>query len=458
MTAVNLLTPILNGGIQNINFVNGRVLAAEDMTTERTAALQRQRLMGNCVGDGVASGFEVTLSASSVAYGQQVVHISAGVAVNRNGDVLQLPTDTDVALTATVPSVTVNGLFAPCAPPQTQLTNPGVFLLTVLPASGYQGQAPITQLNSAGVAISCSSRYQTSGVQFRLSLVTLASTGSGLQPTLYALANQIQTQLNTGTTAATLAPQLSQLRNGLAHACFGTDTLATYAANPFAGLPGASTFDTYGLIDGQRTAGLVTDCEVPLALAYWSQQGIQFVDMWSARRPVVSTAASEEWPIFSGRRRWTEGLVMFLQFQDQIASLSSSLGASGLSSMAATNYFYYLPSVGLLPLASTQSTTGITYSQFFSNRTYRHASTSVGTSGPFYIEGSKLVPLIFSSLQYPAIDLSNQEMICLYWMRENMEAVSQSTHQPCLIFTNGHVPDQGNAQFDLNYWDYANFV
>ena len=177
MSAVNLLTPILTGGIQNINFVNGRVLAAEDMTGERSATLQRQRLIGKCVGDGIASGFEVTLSSSSVAYGQQVVHITAGVAMNRNGDVLQLSADTDVTLTATFPSVTVNGLFAPCAPPQTQLTNPGVYVLTVLPASGYQGQAPVTLLNSAGVATSCSSRYQTSGVQFRLSLVTLARYG-----------------------------------------------------------------------------------------------------------------------------------------------------------------------------------------------------------------------------------------------------------------------------------------
>jgi hypothetical protein len=457
MSAVNLLTPILNGGIQNVNFVNGRVLAAEDMTTERTASLQRQRLMGNCIGDGVASGFAVTLSSSSVAYGQQVVHVTAGVAVNRNGDVLQLAADTDVTLTASLPSAAVNGLFAPCAPPQTQLTNPGVYILTVLPASGYQGQAPVTQLGSAGVATSCSSRYKTAGVQFRLSLVTLASTGTGLQPTLYALANQIQTQLNTGTTAATLAPQLSQLQNGLAHACFGTDTLATYAANPFAGLPGTSSFDTYGLIDAQRTAGLITDCEVPLALAYWSQQGIQFVDVWSVRRPVVTAGASVEWPLFSGRRRGMEGLAMFLQFQDQIASLSSSPGPATLSTVEATNYFYYLPAVGLLPLASTQSAIGINYSQFFNNRTYRYANTSAGTAGPVYTEGAVLGPLVRNSLQYPAIDLGNQEMIYLYLIRENVEAATQSGTQPCLIFTSGRVPNQGKAQFDLNYWDYANF-
>jgi hypothetical protein len=54
MSAVSLLTPILTGGIQNVNFVNGRVLTAADMTAERTANLERQRLLGTCVGDGVS--------------------------------------------------------------------------------------------------------------------------------------------------------------------------------------------------------------------------------------------------------------------------------------------------------------------------------------------------------------------------------------------------------------------
>ena len=58
MSMTTLLSPILNGGIQNINFVNGRVSTAEDMTAERKASLQRQRLMGTCVGDGVAYGLE----------------------------------------------------------------------------------------------------------------------------------------------------------------------------------------------------------------------------------------------------------------------------------------------------------------------------------------------------------------------------------------------------------------
>jgi hypothetical protein len=452
MSAVTLLSPILNGGIQNVNFVNGRVLTAEDMTAERTATLQRQRLLGNCVGDGVHAGLEVTLSSSSVAYGQQTVHVTAGVAVNRNGDVMQLPSDTDLTLAATLPTAPTNGgLFKVCQPPQTQLTNPGIYVLTILPASGYQEQVPVAQLNSAGVANSCSSRFATAGVQFRLTLVSLTSTGSGLQPTLYALANQIQTQLNAGASAVTMTPLLSQFRNGLAHVCFGTEALAGYAANPFPPTSQDSPLDTYGLIDSLRTANLMTDCEVPLAIMYWSLQGIQFIDLWSVRRPVFAATASEFWPVFGGRRRMVEGLAMFLQFQEQIAGLLSALGTAALS-VAATEYFYYLPSAGFLPVGNVNPSAGFDYIEFFSNRTYRN---------PVFMEGARLDALFRAAFNYPPIDLSNKEMLWVYQVRENQEAIdNNSTPAPPLymVFTSGRVGFQGEAQYDLNYFNYANYM
>jgi hypothetical protein len=452
MSAVGLLTPILNGGIQNVNFVNGRVLTASDMTAERTANLQRQRLLGTSLGDGVGAGFEVTLSASSVAGGQQVVHVTAGVAVNRNGDVLQLVSDTDVTLTAALQSASAGpGLFAPCQPPQTQLTNPGIYVLTVMPASGFQGQVPVTQLNSGGVGTCCTSQYATAGVQFRLVQVNLTSTGTGLQPTLYALANQIQASLNTGATAASLAPQLSQLQNGLAHVFFGTEALAGFAANPFPASAQASPFDSYGMIDSLRTTGLMTDCDVPLAIAYWSTQGIQFVDMWPVRRPVFPLAASEEWPLFSGRRRAAEGLAMFLQFQDQLASLASALATSALSSVAATNYFYYLPAAGFIPVGNINPSAGFDYLEFLNNRTYRN---------PVYIEGLKLETILRSSFLYSPIDLSKQEMLWVYQVRDNQEAIDNNvTPAPPLymLFTNGQIAFQGKARYDLNYFNYANY-
>jgi hypothetical protein len=294
------------------------------------------------------------------------------------------------------------------------------------------------------------------GVQFRLAQATLNTSGSTLQSNLLTLANQVQSQLNSGASAAAVAPSLSQFRNGLAHVCFGTDTLATYAANPFPPASQSSSFDTYGLIDTLRNAGSITDCEVPLAIMYWTLSGIQFVDMWSVRRPVFPADASEYWPVFSGKRRWMEGLACFLQFQDQIGDLvESGIGGASLSTVAASNYFFYLPAFGLLPLASTQQLVGFDYSQFFVGVTHRCAQTSAGLCAPFYIEGAKLDSLAFQSLLYPPIDLSSQEMVWLYWVRENMQSAAQAA---TVVFTNGHVPNQGLAQFDLNYWDYANFV
>lgn len=288
-------------------------------------------------------------------------------------------------------------------------------------------------------------------MQFRLSLVVLSSTGTGLQPALYALGNQIQSQLNNNVSAASLAPLLSQFRNGLAYACFGTETLATYAANPFAGLP-SSPLDSYGLIDDQRTAGLMTDCEVPLALAYWSQQGIQFVDLWSVRRAVFPAAASEMWPIFSGRRRAAEGLAMFLQFQDQAAALISTLSQTALSAATATDYFYYLPSAGFLPVGNINPSAGFDYLQFFSGRTYRN---------PVFMEGRRLDQVMHTAFLYQPIDLSGNEMLWLYEVRENQEAIDTGSGTAAppvyLFFTNGQIAFQGDAKYDLNYFNYANY-
>jgi hypothetical protein len=456
MSAVNLLSPILNGGIQNVNFINGSVLTAENLTTERAATLQRQRLLGNCVGDGVGCGLEVTLSPSSVSYGTQVVNVTAGVAVNRSGDVLHLPCATDVTLTASLPTTSSNGgLFAPCQPPTTQLANLGIYVLTIMPASGYQGSFPVAQLNSGGVAVSCSSQYTVGGVQFRLAQYTLSST-STLQSNLLALGNQIQSQLNSGTSAASLAPSLSQLRNGLAHVCFGTETLATYSANPFPPASHASSFDSYGLIDTLRGAGQITNCEVPLAIMYWTQSGIQFVDMWSVRRPVSSAGPSEYWPLWSGRRRQTEELSCFLQFQDQVQSILS--GPTGPSTVAVDSYFLFLPPAGIIPVTrdgissvtGTPATPALDMPTFFA----AHASQDVATT-----DGDLLRGLFAEALDYEPIDLTETGKIQLYLVWENLQVVNQSGGVPlALLFASPALRYQGIARFGTAMWNLSRFA
>jgi len=465
MANAQLNTPILTGGILNTNFFNGRVLAAEDLTALQTANAQQRRQLGRAIGDGVACGLAVTLNAGTDPT-QPVVHITAGLALDRSGDAVALSSDIDLALVQTLDvQAASNGLFAACQPPQTMVpTNLDCYILTASPASGLQGSAPMTDMVGSGFATSCASANVVEGVQFNLLPLGIANTSNttalgnqALQ--LYAtLAPQfVQLAGLTDATAianlqAQIAPNLSKFRNVVAHLCFGSDTLAGFAANPFAMSNGESSFVSYGLLDDLRTQGYLTDCTVPLALVYWTAAGVQFVDMWSVRRPVFPGPASEVWPVFSGRRRWMEGLACFLQFQDQIASIPSIIGTSQLGTVAADDYFYYLPAVGFIPVGNVNPQAGFDYIEFFSGCTYRN---------PVFMEGARLDSMSRSAFSYPPIDLSSQEMLWVYQVRENQEAIdNDGTSAPSLymVFTGGRVPFQGEAQYDLNYFNYANYM
>jgi len=468
MANVDLNTPVLTGGIVNTNFFNGRVLAAEDLTALQKASAQQRRQLAHGLGDGVVYGLEVTSTGASPM--QPILHITAGLALNRNGDAVALSSDVDLAIvkSSDVQAAT-NGLFAPCQPVQGILpTNLDCYVLTASPVSSLQGSAPMTDMLDSGFASKCASANAVEGLQFSLLPLGVANTTdtttlSGLALQLYStLAPQfLQLAGLTGTAAGLqtqIAPNLSKFRNVMAHLCFGTEALASFPANPFSVIKGESAFIEYGILHTLRDQGYLTDCAVPLALVYWTAAGVEFADMWSVRRPVFPFSASEMWPVFSGRRRGAEGLAMLLQFQNHISELLGTLGTASLTSVSADNYFRYLPPVGLLPLLDAQPNSGFNYTTFFANITHRCGQPSDGLCAPYFIEGGKVVPLLHKALLYPPIDLNRQEMVWLYWVRENMEPPSSTGTQPYLIFTNGHVPNEGLAQFDLNYWNYANFV
>ena len=456
MSAVNLLSPVLDDGIQNVNFVNGRVLTAEDLTAERRANLLRQRLLGQCVGDGVDFGLAVKLSAASVAFGQQVVTVTAGVALNRNGEVLQLGSDTDVTLAAPPQAGPANaGLFAPCNPPQTQLTNPGIYVLTVLPASGFQGQVPVVQLNSGQVAASCNSAFATAGVQFRLFQVSLDTAGSPLQNSLFQLANQIQSAFANNATLASQAPALSQLRNGLAYACFGTEQVEQYAVNPLVFLSQAAPFSSYGLVDQARAAGLLIDCEVPLALLYWTPAGVQFLDMWSVRRRVTREPETRKLPLLEGDRRVAESEAMLLQFEDHVQSLLA--GTTGLNAISADAYFLFLPAAGMVEVTgngidavkSPAPLTGFDLGTFFGS----HASKDVATTN-----GNLLRDLFQDALYCEPIQLANAGKIQLYLVWENLLAVNGGSAPLAVVFADGSLRYRGIARFGTAKFGFSRFA
>jgi hypothetical protein len=419
--ANNLLTPIVNNRTRSVNFFNGRLLTGEDLTAEQQANRVAHSLLGQAAGAGVAYGLEVSESATLSQVASPVLSITRGLAINSNGGTLLLDSDTDISLVRpTSPATGGSSVFAECLPMQSgvYIAGAGVYLLTIGPASATQGLAEVSGV-STGVA-PCNSKYKADGVQFRLVQLDLTQTELG---------------------------DVNHLRNVVAYKCFGVADWATNVADPF----GASS-NGHGLIDQLRAANTITGCEVPLAVLYWTAtDGVVFVDMWAVRRALVSKDLLDAWAPGAGRRRAVEGLAMFLQFQEQVDDMMRANPAQ-LVSLTATDTFRYLPAAGLIPIANIKGSLGCDYLKFFGGVTYHD---------PVFIEGSKLEALIAHSMLYPAKDLSNPEMIWLYRVRENMEAVASATSvppQPFMVFTNGHMRYEGKAQFDLSYWDYANYA
>ena len=171
MSAITLKKPMTEGGIRTINFFNGRMLSGEDLTQEQSANREARLRLGLTIGDGVAYGLEVSETPSVSTKTSPVVTVTAGLALNREGQTLALAANTDVSLVRPLDgdaSASITGVFAECQPPQSgvYIAGAGVYLLTVAPATAGEGRAPMSGLGN--VTASCNTRYTVEGVQFRL--------------------------------------------------------------------------------------------------------------------------------------------------------------------------------------------------------------------------------------------------------------------------------------------------
>jgi hypothetical protein len=346
-TRIKLLGPVLDQGIRNTNFFNGRLLTAADLQTEQDADRSHRAQLSQAIGHGVVTGLVVTLLDDGSGGGAPVVRVSGGLALNRCGQALALPTAAEVVLSSQADPLPPDaGLFAPCVrPPSAPGTDRGVFLLVLSPSSGYREQAPRRDIGPDASVNGCGPRYTVEGVSFRLETFD----PSVLKPEAPA------------TVAADLAVKdrtdaagLSLHRNLLAHLCFGTESLASFAGDPFRpAAGGASPFDAYGAVDALRAAGGLTDCEVPLALIFWPASGVKFLDAWSVRRRVIPPLVGDPWPPHVGQRRLAEAEAVFLQFQDQVRDL---LGRPSPGAVTARDHFGFLPPAGYLPVSKGEFT------------------------------------------------------------------------------------------------------
>lgn len=320
------LTNLLDG-LQAPYYFNGRLLTAEDLKQDQQATLTRQRWLGQAVGFGVITGLLVTKNQSTS------ITVTAGVGLNLQGDLITLPNDLTLPL---IPQTSDNqpipdtGRFSTCdfqSVGSSGSVSAGAYLLTILPASHFKDLAPMKaaagSTNNASSTPGCGSKWEVEGVRFKIIPLPIDVTST-----------------NSGVTD-------NNRRNLIAHWCFGTGALADLGRDPF-------IFSTaYSGLD-QIASSDLTQCDLPLAVFYWTGTALSFVDDWSVRRRITHPMAFVgSWLPLMSDKRVAENQARFLQFQDQLEDLmfpDKTAGPADLSQVRAIDYFRFLPPLGFLPI------------------------------------------------------------------------------------------------------------
>jgi hypothetical protein len=295
----------------------------------------------------------------------------------------------------------------------------GVYLLTIAPARSNEGRAPTNGLDPTNVR--CNTDATVDGVQFRL---------LAINPLRFA----------------DLDPASARFRNLLAYRCFGIEAREAAAIDPWREDP-----QGYGLVDELRGVGL-GDCDVPLALVYWTAGGLQFVDTWAVRRRLLGPDALKDRAFQSRARRLVEAEAMCAQFQQQLGDLLAASATPALQSARA--HFRYLPPFGLVPLQNGVLR-GFGDAAFFAGVPRRPPPGS-GQQTPF-IDARELGAMREQALAFAPTDLDAGEFVWLHrpWQPQRALAGGDAA-QPLLAFACGLMPEFAIARFDMARYDYSN--
>jgi hypothetical protein len=383
------------------------------MTEEQRGQRAERELLGQSIGDGIVRGLEVSID-KPPNLATPIVKVTGGVAINRKGETLFLPSDTRVQLVRTADAVPpARTLFTACTPPQSgvYVAGAGVYLLTLCSTVAADGSASVSGLG--GQPAACNTRFAVDAVQFRLIELPMTDAEMG---------------------------DIPRLRNLVAYRCFGTSS--NFATDPF-----GTTAESTTLLDQLRPRSL-TDCDVPLATFYWTATGgLVWADMWSVRRRTAQRADDHQ-PTTNLARPNARADAVVQQFQQQLREIAAT--QSSVTAVA-TDTFRYLPPFGLLPLKGTSTERGFDYHTFFRGRSYRD---------PLFVNAAKMRPIVSNFLLTTPIDLALNEMIWLYEIVQNARAKNPTVAggtQQYLLFASGQIPYQADAQFDVSYWNYSNF-
>jgi hypothetical protein len=453
MSANSLFDPVIEGGVRNPNWFEGRLLTAQSMRERDLAERQRDQLLGRAIGSGVIEGLWVTRGAAGNDGTVRTLSISQGSAIAPGGDTLVLGRDITVDV---VPPAASNpagpALFARCPDSSAIATMPcgfGIYVLVMSSATGCRERAPKSGLGTEGVVTGCGDAFVVEGAQFRL---------EKLEPqNISVIDGADRDELNTLIANSADPASRSLLRNLIAHHCFGTPDLANFPVDPFATSAGVSDFLELGALDDLRRLKRITCCDVPIAALLWNINGVDYLDVWAARRSPLPLPLSTRWPTSSGARAGIDGEARWLQFQAHLADLLESVPIP--ANLQAREYFRWLPPAGLLPIVGP-SPRGVTANMFFRNMTVRFPQPPryAPDDGPVFMDGQRLGPLLREAIHYPPLHTASNEAFWLYRVRENRRARDTGSNVPAmLVFANAQMPYFGSPRFDVARFNYANY-
>lgn len=313
MATTTLGTPFTDDAVRAVNFFNGRLLTAGDLSREQEARRLADARLGGGLGPGIAWGLEVE-RVDGTPIGR--VRLRPGLAVAASGQVLHVGSEVTVQLIP--PPVAADGssgggAFGPCGPlpGAPYVAGDALYLLTLAPTTQAEGKAPVLALDPVNAR--CSVDAYVEAAQLRMLPIP-----------------DPDGRLN-------VAAAAGRLRNVLAYAFLAPAGQATAHAQP--GWPAAESLLS-------QVAGL-TECDVPLAVLQMVGSGVAFVDRWAVRRRLGAAAAATrtgaDYAAWLGERVLAQREACFLQFQEQLGD------DPDLARQPAAQKLEWLPPAGVLP-------------------------------------------------------------------------------------------------------------
>ena len=300
------------------NYVNGRLLVAEDLATGQASLRTRDTRAGEAAGAGIVRGLWVTGSGTTVT-------VAAGLALSPAGEpvVVARPTTLQLGF-ASAGTTSDRTSFSCCgsgiAGGTDSTLGQGILLLTARAACKLDGAAPMAPSPGSDVSPCCAAQWLVAGVEFR------------------AIA------LPVGPTVDEVTLNSDNSRNLVAHWVYGTERLVKLGQDPFSFDPAFTGLDQLDPAD-------LTAYDVPLAVFRWDGTGVADLDNWSARRRITEPdPATVSWSATTSTRRVADGQARVLQVQDQVEELV----ARGVArTLRAEQAFGLLPPVGFLPVVNS---------------------------------------------------------------------------------------------------------